>query len=196
MHYRRCVRRILLLIAALAMVSACSTTAVPGSPSPAATAGSAGADLPSRPREIRLDDIDPCSLLTAAQRTELGFTDDSVAYTGTAPGFKGPACALQGFEPRAVTLGILLSVENDISVLTAPGASRGQLTPITVEGFPAVLARPTITSFCAVDVDVADGQFLDVQFSDGGRRPPVTQDELCRDVVGIARQVVQTLQHQ
>jgi hypothetical protein len=101
---------------------------------------------------------------------------------------------LQGFEPRAVTLGIQLSVENSISRLTAPGASRGQLTPIVVEGFPAVLARPTITTFCAVDVDIAEGQFIDVQFSDGGRLPPVTQDELCRDVVGIAGQVLQTLQ--
>jgi hypothetical protein len=190
------VRRILLLIVASVMISGCSAAAVPGSPSPAPAAESAGLDLPARPREIRLDDIDPCSLLTAEQRTEIGFTDDLVAYTGTAPGFEGPACALQGFEPRAVTLGILLSLENDISVLTAPGASRGQLTPISVEGFPAVLARPTITSFCAVDVDVADGQFLDVQFSDGGRRPPVSQDELCRDVVGIATRVVQTLQRQ
>jgi hypothetical protein len=100
---------------------------------------------------------------------------------------------MQGFEPRAVTLAILLSVDNSISVLTTQSASRDQLTPITVGGFPAVLARPRVVDFCAVDIDVAEGQFLDIQFADGGGDAPVSQDELCRDVVAIAEQVVLTL---
>ena len=35
------------------------------------------------------------------------------------------------------------------------------------------------TDYCSVDVDVAPGQLLDVQFGDGGYRPPIPQRDLC-----------------
>jgi hypothetical protein len=50
----------------------------------------------------------------------------------------------------------------------------------TIHGFPAVVAMPTrLSDFCTVLVDVAPGQLLDVQFGDGGREPPIPQEELC-----------------
>jgi hypothetical protein len=71
---------------------------------------------------------------------------------------------------------------------------RDELTATDIVGFPAVVARPKQPEFCSVDVDLAEGQFLDVQFSDAARNPPIPQDQLCRDAVGIAEAAVTTLQ--
>jgi len=65
-RYRRAVRTVLMLLTAV--LAAGCTTAVEGTPSAAPPA-----PLPARPREVRLDGVDPCSLLTPEQRTALGF---------------------------------------------------------------------------------------------------------------------------
>ena len=78
-------------------------------------------------------------------------------------------------------------------MLIGPGSVTDDLTPITVAGFPAVLARPRNPDFCSVDVDVASGQFLDVMFRDGGREPPIPQDQLCRDAPLVAEEIMRTL---
>ena len=66
LRYRRAVRAVLLLVTAV--LAAGCTTAVPGTPSAAGPP-----PLPPRPREVRLDGVDPCSLLTSEQRADLGF---------------------------------------------------------------------------------------------------------------------------
>ena len=72
-----------------------------------------------------------------------------------------------------------------ISITSLVGALRGRS-----QGESAV-AKPTrFTEYCTVIVDVAPGQLLDVQFRDGGRQPPIPQEQLCRDaeqVAGVAR---------
>ncbi len=35
------------------------------------------------------------------------------------------------------------------------------------------------TEYCSVDVDIAPGQLIDVQFRDGGNRPQIPQHDLC-----------------
>jgi hypothetical protein len=190
------VRRILLLVAALAVAAGCSATPVPGTPAPAAgpSVETGGLELPPRPREIRLDGVDPCSLLTPEQRAELGLAGAPLPYDSKVPYFVGPACSFSGFEPRAIAVSFALTTGNGIDALLAPDAVKDELTATTIAGFPAVLARPRIPDFCSIDVDVAEGQLLDVQMADGGREPPVPQDELCRDVVGIAERAVLNLQ--
>ncbi|WP_219412952.1 DUF3558 domain-containing protein [Pseudonocardia nigra] len=188
-------RRALPLIAAAVLLTACSA-GTPGSaePAPAPTAAEpTGLVLPPRPRELPLDDVDPCALLTPTQRETLGLTDDSSRSRSTAPGFVGPACSIRGYQPRAVAINIALVTGSGIGVLTGPGATTDDITPITVAGFPALLARPASADFCSVDIDTAEGQFIDVQFADGGRTPPIAQDELCRGAIEVAEQAVTTL---
>ena len=70
-------------------------------------AGSAGPiSLPPRPQELRIDGVQPCSLLTEQQRAELGlelradpFVDDSRLY-----GRPVPSCLFQARSPRATTV--------------------------------------------------------------------------------------------
>ncbi|MCO1654810.1 DUF3558 domain-containing protein [Pseudonocardia humida] len=190
-------RRLLLLLLVSATVAACSTTAVPGQAAPSEAASSTqpgSVPLPTRPRDIALDGIDPCALLTAQQRAELGLQGEGVSETSNEPIFTGRNCTFRGYEPQPVVIGIALATENGIEVITSPGAVNDDLEPITVDGFPAVLARPRVLDFCSVDIDVAPDQFIDVQLADGGGAQPVPQESLCRDVVEIAEQVVGTLQ--
>ncbi|OLT00077.1 hypothetical protein BJF90_07190 [Pseudonocardia sp. CNS-004] len=74
------------------------------------------------------------------------------------------------------------------------GELAAEIRPITVQGFPAVVAVPTrFTDYCTVVVDVAPGQLLDVQFATGGRQPPIPQPQLCRDAEIVAGEVMTTL---
>jgi hypothetical protein len=179
------------------LASACT---IQGSAGPATTPeprpGGAGVDLPPRPQEVRLDGIDPCSLLTEEQRAELGLDGRPVfsqAPVGLYPGAEVPACDMRGFEPRAVTTGISIVTTIGIERFTA-GELDAEIRPITVEGFPAVVAVPSrFTDYCTVVVDVAAGQLLDVQFATGGRQPPIPQQQLCRDAEVVAGEAMKTL---
>jgi len=42
-------------------------------------------------------------------------------------------------------------------------------------------------------VDIAPGQLIDVHFADGGRKPPIPQDQLCDDAALVADRVMDTL---
>jgi hypothetical protein len=178
------------------LVAACAVEGT-SEPAPSAESGSGGVvELPPRPREVRLDGVDPCSLLTEEQRAELGldarpmFTE---APIGLYPGGDVPACDIGGFEPRAVATGISLVTSVGIDRFTS-GELAAEIRPIFVAGFPAVVAVPTrYSDYCTVVVDVAPGQLVDVQFATGGRQPPIPQPQLCRDAEIVAGEVMKTL---
>ena len=173
-----------------AVLAAGCTAAVEGTPT-----AQPPAPLPQRPREVRLDGVDPCSLLTPEQRTELGLETAPRSSTSYVELFQGEvsSCTMLGFQPDAVGVGI--------STVTTAGIERWRETdlaarvqPTSVTDFPAVVAVPIrSTTYCSVEVDVAAGQLLDVQFNDGGRRPPVQQDELCRRAEQVAVAAMTTL---
>jgi hypothetical protein len=188
LRYRRAVRALLLLVTAV--LAAGCTTAVPGTPSAAGPA-----PLPPRPREVRLDGVDPCSLLTATERAEAGL-DGVPRYTNPpTPLFGGtvPTCTITGLQGRPVALGI--------GIVTTAGIERWQRNDLdavvrdtSIAGFPSVVAIPKrATEYCSVEVDVAAGQLLDVQFSDGGGDPPIPQGELCSSAQRAATVMMQTL---
>jgi hypothetical protein len=103
------------------------------------------------------------------------------------------ACLVRGFRPRAVSVGLGVVTTAGIELFTG-GAVDASLTPLDVQGFPAVRAVPRrFTKFCSVLVDVAPGQLLDVQYSDGGRTPPIPQEQLCRDAELVANSSMRTL---
>lgn len=181
-------RRASILVACLLAVG-CTTTATgpPATPSTPAP--------PPRPREVRLDGVDPCSLLTPQQRAGLGVEGTPRPAESYVELFRGnvPSCTMIGFRPAAFGLGV--------STVTSVGIERwrqgdlaAQVQPTSVAGFPAVIAMPTrYTTYCSVDVDVAAGQLLDVQFSDGGGKPPISQPELCQRAQQVAESTMITL---
>ncbi|HYH30382.1 MAG TPA: DUF3558 domain-containing protein [Pseudonocardia sp.] len=181
------------------LVAACTVdwTAGSAAPVPSSQARPSGVvELLPRPFEVRLDGVDPCSLLTEQQRAELGLDGRPVSSrspVGLYPGGEVPACDIRGFEPRAVTSGISLVTTVGIERFTS-GELAAEIRPIDVRDFPAVVAVPTrFTDYCTVVVDVAPGQLLDVQFRNGGGRPPVPQPQLCRDAESVAEAAMATL---
>jgi hypothetical protein len=180
-----------LLIVAAALVAGCTT--VDGE---AAAAGPSGIELPPRPRDVQIDGVDPCSLLTVEQRAALGL-DGRVVFD-SAPvalynGAEVPLCAIRGFKPRAIAIGLSVVTSAGIELYTS-GELAAEVRPVDVRGFPAVVAVPArFAEYCTVIVDVARGQLLDVQFRDGGRKPPIPQDQLCRDARQAAEAAMTTL---
>jgi len=64
----------------------------------------------------------------------------------------------------------------------------------TIEGFTAITVRtPDVHDVCNVEIDVADGQFLDVMFRDGGNSTAVQQDHLCLGAQRVAEAVMASL---
>lgn len=179
------------LVVALLLVVGCSTEA-PTQPEPTEPTVLA---LPPRPRDLWVDGVDPCSLLTEQQRAELGLDGGVLASASRSPFFGGEvvSCLVRGYQPRAVTVGIGLVTTAGVEVVREADL-QASLEVVHVQGFPALRALPTrFTKFCSVLVDVGPGQLLDIQFSDGGRAPAIPQDQLCRDAERVANASMITL---
>jgi Protein of unknown function (DUF3558) len=176
-------------------------TAVPGQPAPAnptggASAGANGIQLPPRPREVRLDGVDPCELLTEEQRAELGLDGRQSFSVAPSQLYNGevPACVISGSEPREVVAGVSAVTSVGIERYTTSRGLAAELRPVQVRGFPALVVVPTrLNDSCTVVVDVAPGQLIDAQFGDGGGRPPVPQPQLCQGAEALASAVMATL---
>ncbi len=185
--------RVVVLLLAAVLATACTTactTAVEGTPS-----ASTGVLLPPRPPEVRLDGVDPCSLLTAEQRASLDLDGVPLAGSSYVELFRGEVrtCTTTGLSrrPVAVSVGLVTTVgierwqETDLAA---------EVSPVLIQGFPAVLAVPTRSiNYCSVEVDVAIGQLLDVQASDAGGAPPLSQSDLCQRAGQFAEEMMKTL---
>ena len=188
LRYRRAVRAVLLLVTAVLAVGC--TTAVPGTPSAAGPT-----PLPPRPREVRLDGVDPCSVLTLEQRAALGYQSAASSSRPYVELFSGdvPTCTMSSSSADPTILGI--------GLVTTVGIERWQegnveavVRPDHVAGFPAIFAVPNQSkTYCAVEVDVAAGQLLDIQFLDAGHQPPLRPEELCSRAKQSAEAAIKTL---
>jgi hypothetical protein len=193
LRYRRAVRLAPLLVTAV-LAAACTavgcTTTVAGTPS-----AQPGVQLPPRPREVRLDGVDPCTLLTAEQRAALGLTSQPRPSRPFVTLFRGdvPTCTMRGGSPENVllvsgavtTAGVERWHEPDISA---------DVRPTTIADFPGLVATPRqFTDYCHVEVDVATGQLLDVQLGGGAADAVIPQAELCARARRAAEQMMATL---
>jgi hypothetical protein len=66
--------------------------------------------------------VDPCALLTAQQRAELGL-DQQTRFSVRPDALYGvadvPQCAVRGFTPRAITLGLSIVTSTGIELYTS-----------------------------------------------------------------------------
>ena len=177
-----------LLVVVLVLGAGCA--AQPAEPPPPK-----GLQLPPRPRDVRIDGVDPCSLVTPAQRVALGLEDRASPFDDQSRLYGGnvPSCQLWRPAPRHATiaLGIVTTAGID---LFASGSLDADVRAVQVRDFPAVVAVPRrYKDYCSVEIDVAPGQLIDVQYGDVALPPPVPQDELCRDAEQLSAAVIETL---
>lgn len=153
-------------------------------------------DLLPRPRVVRVDDLDPCTLLSETDRADLGLDGMPLLDVGLSGLWGGETqlCSIRGYEPRAIALGVQLSVTGGVDLFFGSGV-RSEVRPTEVQKFPAIIAVPprSMRDFCNVVVDVAPGQALDIYVADGGRRPPIMQPELCTTAEEVAEVVMRNL---
>lgn len=148
--------------------------------------------LPPRPREIKLDRVDPCALLTPRQRKALGM-DRPPQPTRYPTMGNAKVCDFRD-STRALTVRIGLVLVQGVGVWLEETA-QADARPATVADFPAVVVRTAEqTKFCNVEVDVAQGQFLDIQFGDAGNPQPPSLDSLCASAQEVASAAMATLQ--
>ncbi|MFB9904707.1 DUF3558 domain-containing protein [Allokutzneria oryzae] len=147
--------------------------------------------LPPRPRELRLDKADPCKLLTAAQRKDLGM--DRPPQAGRNPNMGNAKVCDFRDSTRALAVRIGLVTEQGVEVWLDETA-QADATQTQVAGFPALVVRTAAqTGFCNVDVDVAAGQFLDVQFGNSGNAHPPSLEQMCSRAQEVAQAAMSTL---
>jgi len=163
--------------AALLGVLAVAGCAGPTTSSAAAPAG-ASDSLPPRPRELPLNGIDACSVITSPLRSQLGVTS-RMNRNRPADNLNSSDCTWTNFPAQPqLALSVRLVLNQGIQpYLSQPGA---QL--ITVSGFGAVQlpARPASPEQgCIVRLDVASGQSAWVSFTSDGPIPGRTYDEMC-----------------
>jgi hypothetical protein len=189
------VRRLLAAGAAVAAVLVGCASPVSGTPTPAPEDPAVTVELPPRPRDVPVDGIDPCTLLTSSDREELGLDFEPVLTSSPSGLYNGGVvqlCSIRGSEP-AIRVGVLLSVTGGVELFLRPRVP-AVLTPIEVAGFPALVADPTqFTEFCDVVVDTAPRQVLDVSVANGGRTPPLAESELCLEAERIANLAMKEL---
>ncbi len=173
-----------------ALLAAGCTTVVAGTPS-----APTGVLLPPRPREIRLDGVDPCSLLTAEQRAALDLTSEPHFSTSRVELFNGdvPTCTVHSSGPSSVVVGIGLVTTVGMERWSDPGL-QAHVRIADVAGFPALVTIPTNSdSYCGVEVDVAHGQLLDVQALNGDDISAEAQTALCDRAAQSATAAMHTL---
>jgi hypothetical protein len=146
--------------------------------------------LPPRPREIPLDKVNPCAILTKDQRAQLSLDTPPSPYTDTE--LKARACTIRGTYSGQVAR--LALVTNEGADLWISDEAQNTSKVIAIVGFPALEVRtPGLDTLCNVEVDVAKGEFLDVLFRDGGGAAPIPQDDLCLGAQRVAEAAMTSL---
>jgi hypothetical protein len=145
--------------------------------------------------ELRLDNVDPCSLLTDAQRSQLGVAQG----TSNGPVYSGP---LQG--PICVWPNLALSPDNGWTggVVLNHGAdyALGREPLRSVDGFAATTTGSTGTDpafYCLILVDVAPGQALSAAYGNNAHDVPDMNHQLaCANAQKLATAMLTTLRTQ
>ncbi|ANZ37818.1 hypothetical protein BBK82_18875 [Lentzea guizhouensis] len=191
--------RALLAGAVVAVVAAGCTTPPDrssgdsGTPAPAPTTTVTRPSFAPRPLAIPLNDVDPCAVLTPDQRLSLSLDNPPSPYVETSFG-GAKACTIRSTTSGNVAR-LALVLVSGADVWLSENA-QVDYTLGTIEGYTAVTVRtPEMDDVCTVEVDVAEGQFLDVMFRDGGNSGAVQQDHLCLGAQRVAEAAMASLIH-
>lgn len=182
-----------LVMLPVVLATGCGTQTVTpgGGTEPAPTASGSEPQLPPRPREVRVDNVDPCTLITPDQQQQLGI--DSTPRPGGGSSRGEPACSFGHAKSEPFFSFNLVTVpfEGAEAWLTRSGEVR----IVDVAGFGAVETASGATGAagdCIVSVDIADGQYLGVLFVGDGAGS-FTPDEMCERARLAAAAATRTL---
>jgi hypothetical protein len=163
--------------------------------SSSAPATSSSADIPPPPRELSLAGLDPCTLLTDAQKTQLKISSVSPKDDGgdaIYDGMKECVFDADAAEPF-ITYDVIAVTDVDVSYwIDQPHNADVEL--ISIDGFPAAEFHTmgVEDSDCAVAIGVAKNQHLHVEMAPLSE--DLKQEQICQGTEQAARMALQTLQ--
>lgn len=193
-----------IVLVAVVLAAGCTTSeageALPSgesnsnSESPPDTSTSSSVDIPPPPRDLSLDGLDPCTLFSEPQRTQLAI--DSVR-PGVSSGtiyedMKNCAFEHETAEPF-YSYDVVAVTNVDVSFwIDKPHNADVKL--ISIAGYPAAEfhTKGVQDADCAVALGVAKNQHLHVEIQPLSE--DLKQDELCRRSEQAAEMALQTLQ--
>jgi hypothetical protein len=114
----------------------------------------------SRPREIKLDGVKPCELMTPDQLAQIGKVE--ATRPGTNATYNSPDCA---FHATGATWGVTTVMTEGVEAWTSRKRQGRVAEMAPIAGFPAMsITLPDDQERCDVVVDVANGQYLNTDF--------------------------------
>ena len=134
--------------------------------------------MAARPGTIELAQVNPCKILTSAQRASLSLDGAPTPYTDTEFD-QARACSMRGTQSGTETrLALVTSMGVDVWL---DDTAQVDARATTASGYPALVVRtPGLQTVCNVEVDAADNEFLDVMFRDGGNARPSRRTRCAR----------------
>jgi len=163
----------------------------PGTESTSSSAASPTTGTASRPKDIKLDGLDPCKVLTTEQMNQLSVVETDPQETDLSGIGSFPLCdySTRGTPRFGYGVGLVTSK----GVEHWQGNGNVDVTRIEVSGYPAAQLVLTGTGnvMCSVAVDVADGQQLLVDFNPTG--DDYSQDQMCQNAQKAAELALATL---
>jgi hypothetical protein len=201
-------RRALCAVVALSVLASsglagCSsspaTSSGPGpSPSPAegpSPATPSPSPLPPRPLALRLDGIDPCTLLTPKQGRQFSSVPSRRVADDQEPGIYD--CIWSTFPTNPVSNWTASSVLDHGADYYLGSVTGAQI--VQVDGFAAVQTSSNLADperQCLLYVDVAPGQALDVQYiNPNGDYPGISHQVACQQATKAAELMVANLRN-
>lgn len=164
-----------------------------GEPGPSSGSAEPTVEIPPRPKDLSLDGLEPCSVLTEAQVAQIAkdYTFDAPPEADTSE--HGPICTLEQTAEPFDTVVVQLVTDMGIDYWLS-GQGNVDFWPVTIAGFPAVGYKTAGVDDeeCLTSVGVADGQQLTVELALLTGDAPY--QELCKITERIATMATETLQ--
>lgn len=151
-------------------------------------------EIPPRPRELSLEGVEPCSLLTQAQLAQLAaqFKFDEPPESDTRDSGETPQCSVQQSAEPFNSVDVLVVTDEGIEPWLS-GKRNVDAWLVSIAGFPAASYKlmGTEDEECVTSVGVADGQQLTVDLQ---TLVDTHYRELCRVTEQVATMATETLQ--
>ncbi|MDQ2708884.1 MAG: DUF3558 domain-containing protein [Actinomycetota bacterium] len=171
-------------------MAGCGSPAPAPAPASAPSTSPAGPTLPPRPMTLQIEGIDPCSLLSAAQRRTLGVDQGDLRSGGGL--ITGLGCVWRNILKRPENLWAG-------SLLTSPGAefALGKDPMRFVQGFATTSTTSIGTDprwYCTMFVDIGPGQSLKADYNNDSKDiPGMNHDLACAKAQQLAEYMLTAL---
>jgi Protein of unknown function (DUF3558) len=151
--------------------------------------------IPPRPRDIKLDGVDPCKLFTKAQLDQIKVSRQRGSVQSEEVFKNAPVCQMDGEDNKVFFDYEAWLVTTEGIEPWLSGKRNVDAKLVSVEGFPAATykLRGTTHFACETAVSVANGQQLMIQFRPTNR-DVFTQDQMCQKSEQGASLAMRTLQ--